>query len=84
MIRILVKFFSTGTWYTVLHSFMTLKKVPVGKGGYEGGHSARFWDNIQREFACCGMNGVSDWTFKLAEIPESCCQVPDHVYVVVS
>ncbi|KAM3932912.1 leukocyte surface antigen CD53 isoform 2-T3 [Leptodactylus fuscus] len=29
------------------------------------------WDDIQRNFKCCGINGSSDWD---KEIPKSCCE----------
>ncbi|XP_012229466.1 CD63 antigen [Linepithema humile] len=34
------------------------------------------WDQLQRDFKCCGMNNATDWTskpFNLSGIPMSCC-----------
>lgn len=37
----------------------------------------RIIDNIQRSFACCGVNSPNDWTeYSLHKIPKSCCSEP--------
>jgi len=37
----------------------------------------RIIDNIQRSFACCGVNSPNDWTeHSLQRIPRSCCSEP--------
>lgn len=37
----------------------------------------RIIDNIQRSFACCGVNSPNDWTeYSLHKIPRSCCSEP--------
>lgn len=37
----------------------------------------RIIDNIQKSFACCGVNSPNDWTeYSLHKIPKSCCSQP--------
>lgn len=37
----------------------------------------RIIDNIQKSFACCGVNSPNDWTeYSLHKIPKSCCSEP--------
>jgi hypothetical protein len=49
----------------------------TGKGGYLKERAVRFWDRMQKEVACCGINGYTDWATRQLEIqvPESCCKV---------
>ncbi len=51
--------------------------VCTGKGGYLKERAVRFWDRMQKEGACCGSNGYTDWATRQLEIqvPESCCKV---------
>ncbi|KAH8283447.1 hypothetical protein KR018_002126 [Drosophila ironensis] len=36
------------------------------------------WDDVQRDFDCCGVNRFDDWnkTFTNGDLPISCCNVP--------
>ncbi|KAH8374398.1 hypothetical protein KR009_006951, partial [Drosophila setifemur] len=36
------------------------------------------WDNVQRDFDCCGVSSFSDWDkkFPTGDLPISCCTVP--------
>jgi hypothetical protein len=49
----------------------------TGKGGYLKERAVGFWDRMQKEGDCCGINGYSDWATRQLEIqvPESCCKV---------
>jgi hypothetical protein len=49
----------------------------TGKGGYLKERAVMFWDRMQKEGACCGINGYADWATRQLEIqvPESCCKV---------
>jgi hypothetical protein len=51
--------------------------VCTGKGGYLKERAVGFWDRMQKEGACCGINGYTDWATRQLEIqvPESCCKV---------
>eukprot|EP00118_Oscarella_pearsei_P024925 m.307130 g.307130 ORF g.307130 m.307130 type:complete len:232 (+) comp41940_c0_seq1:2373-3068(+) len=32
------------------------------------------WDNLQKQFSCCGVNGSADWLDANLPIPDSCCE----------
>lgn len=38
---------------------------------------ARFWDLLQNDFKCCGVDNSTDWNavFKSGDLPQSCCQL---------
>uniref|UniRef100_A0A1B0D6J2 Tetraspanin n=1 Tax=Phlebotomus papatasi TaxID=29031 RepID=A0A1B0D6J2_PHLPP len=43
-------------------------------------HTTILWDSIQRNYHCCGIHNLSDWTtienVKNTDIPISCCDLP--------
>ncbi|XP_016942048.2 CD63 antigen [Drosophila suzukii] len=47
-------------------------------GGDNQNATTRLWDDVQREFDCCGVTSYSDWnvTFSDDLLPISCCSVP--------
>jgi len=40
--------------------------------------TTRLWDNVQRDFFCCGVGNYSDWNevFHSPDLPLSCCTIP--------
>ncbi|KAH8249252.1 hypothetical protein KR032_007666 [Drosophila birchii] len=40
--------------------------------------TTRLWDDIQRDFDCCGVNSYTDWKTQFGDIylPMSCCNIP--------
>lgn len=42
-------------------------------------HVAVDWDNIQRNFGCCGLTGYDDWEKAINGTPMSCCPIPDGI-----
>ncbi|KAL3855755.1 hypothetical protein ACJMK2_014959 [Sinanodonta woodiana] len=31
------------------------------------------WDDVQKEFKCCGVNSYTDWISRNSTVPDSCC-----------
>ncbi|XP_017075330.2 CD63 antigen [Drosophila eugracilis] len=40
--------------------------------------TTKLWDDVQREFDCCGVTSYTDWNVTLTEgqLPISCCDIP--------
>ncbi|XP_016973884.1 CD63 antigen [Drosophila rhopaloa] len=40
--------------------------------------TTRLWDDVQRDFHCCGVNGFADWNtvYPNGSLPISCCSIP--------
>jgi len=57
---------------TVMEDYME----QYGKGGFSAERAASFWDSMQKEGSCCGINGHMDWAIRhpMLQVPESCCQ----------
>lgn len=46
---------------------------------------ARFWDLLQNDFKCCGVDNSTDWSgvFKTGDLPQSCCQLETNKFIPV-
>lgn len=39
-------------------------------------NNTKVWDEVQKDFQCCGIHNASDWTDHKRTVPTSCCKVP--------
>lgn len=54
----------------------SLKPTMIDYINDEKKHIAVGWDNIQRNFGCCGLESFEDWEKAVNGTPISCCEIP--------
>ncbi|XP_062142649.1 CD63 antigen [Drosophila sulfurigaster albostrigata] len=56
------------TLFDSLSEYNSVRKTPT----------TALWDNVQRDFQCCGVTNYTNWSdkFKNSSLPISCCKIP--------